>query len=129
MGSLSFCSSQSTFTLFDSYDPMLDASPIFPAEVFQLIIEELLSDSESSQLDRIRALVACSLSCTALASLSRPYIFQSVKFGAYVDHLGPIKPDGFARFLKENPHFGVYMQRVHYVIGKADVPSVEQVST
>ncbi|KAF9034279.1 hypothetical protein BJ165DRAFT_1512820 [Panaeolus papilionaceus] len=87
--------------------------PVFPVEIFSEILDQL-GFEQRKKGRRLPTIIACSLTCTTLASLSRAHIFQAITFGPYGSRKG--QPHGLAILLKEKPHLANCVQRATFIV-------------
>ncbi|PPR08167.1 hypothetical protein CVT24_012131 [Panaeolus cyanescens] len=63
---------------------LIQQNPVFPLEIFSLIVEIIAKSSPhypSLGSDQLEKLAACSLTCSSLHELCRPQIFRSISVG------------------------------------------------
>ncbi|KAF9034039.1 hypothetical protein BJ165DRAFT_1513742 [Panaeolus papilionaceus] len=98
----------------DEYQDTTLSEPVFPLEIFQLVIANLASSLCSSADVR-----ACALVCKAFLPLCRPFLFQGLEFGPIGT---PNKNQHRLReLLNTNPHLAQYFQDVTFSVNHHDM--------
>ncbi|KAF9044081.1 hypothetical protein BJ165DRAFT_1528649 [Panaeolus papilionaceus] len=85
--------------------------PVFPIEIFGLIIEDLASGLIRKP-DAVGDIRACSLVCKGFVSLCRPHLFRRISIGRYEREQGAL--DRLTHLLGQNPEIQDFINEVHY---------------